>query len=90
MKTLDTAHFARLAEIAPGLSAPQLRLALHLAATCDHARIVRGSSRTLAKATGLARSSVIGAIRSLTQGGFLLTRPGTHTRPSQYRVLNLA
>jgi DNA-binding MarR family transcriptional regulator len=76
----------RLAEIAPKLKEAELRLAIHMAHTCNVHYSLNASSRQLATATGLARSKVITAIDSLGQRGFITTREGTATRPGAYTL----
>jgi len=83
------ALLARLAEIAPKLKEAELRLAIHMADTCDQHYTLKASSRHLAAATGLARGKVQHAIDTLGARGFISTREGTGSKAAAY-VLHFA
>lgn len=80
-----------IASAAKGLSKAELHVLIELAARAEEAgeNDAVASSRELAEATGLARSSVQIAVDSLNSKGLIRSDAGTATRSAMHRLLFL-
>ena len=78
----------QLAELAPMLKEAEVRVLLHLIAVAVRTgeTTIEASTREIAAETRLARSAVVGAVRSLTARKLIVTRQGTPTRAGAYRL----
>jgi len=83
----DARALHAIAAIAPGLSEPELKVAIHLTKIRDrHHNTALASSREIAEATKVARSNVVRAIDSLNFKCHLSTRQGSGQKASAHRL----
>ncbi len=80
--------FQQVAQLAPTLKEAELRTLLYLtsAALARGATSIRASSRQIAAAAKIARSSVVEALDDLTARGLIATRQGTSTSAAAYAL----
>ena len=86
-----SAVLKHIAAIAKGLSKAELHVLIELTSRAEQAggHDANASSRELAEATGLARSSVQLALDSLHKKGIILSDSGTASKAAMHRLLFL-